>query len=91
MAENTEDKMNVLQLLVSIVDRPAATMSYVGKKPGWAWVMPALLVLVGLVAFSVVTAPLTSELTLRQALTEYCALDTLAMVRLAGHLELGSG
>ena len=41
-------------------------MSYVGKKPGWAWVMPALLILVGLVAFSVVTAPLASELAQRQ-------------------------
>ena len=65
MAENTEGKMNLWQLLVSIIDRPAVTMSYVGKKPGWAWVMPALLVLVGLVVFSVVTAPLTSELALR--------------------------
>ncbi len=66
MAEDTEDRMNLWQLLVSIIDRPAATMSYVGKKPGWAWVTPAFLVLVGLVVFSVVTAPLASELAARQ-------------------------
>ena len=58
MAENSEEKMNVLQLLVSMIDRPAVTMSYVGQKPGWAWLTPAFLVLVGLVVFSVVTAPL---------------------------------
>jgi hypothetical protein len=57
LAENTEEKMNLWQLLISIIDRPAVTMSYVGKKPGWAWVMPALLILVGLAVFSVVTAP----------------------------------
>jgi hypothetical protein len=74
LAENAEEKMNVLQLLISMIDRPAATMSYVGKKPGWAWLTPALLVLVGLVVFSVVTAPLTSELALRQAQQQLASL-----------------
>jgi hypothetical protein len=74
LAENTEDKMNLWQLLVSIIDRPAVTMSYVGRKPGWAWLTPAFLVLVGLVAFSVITAPLTSELALRRIQQEMASL-----------------
>jgi hypothetical protein len=74
LVEDTKDKMNLWQLLVSIIDRPAATMSYVGKKPGWAWVTPALVVLVGLIVFSVVAAPLTSELALRQAQQQLASL-----------------
>jgi hypothetical protein len=87
LAENTEEKMNVLQLLVSIIDRPAVTMSYVGKKPGWAWVMPALLVLVGLVVFSVVTAPLTSELALRQAQQQMASLPAQQAEQAAAQVE----
>ena len=87
MSENTEEKMNILQLLVSIIDRPATTMSYVGKKPGWAWVMPALLVLVGLVAFSVVTAPLTSELALRQAQQQIASLPPQQAEQAAAQIE----
>jgi hypothetical protein len=87
LAENTEEKMNVLQLLVSIIDRPAATMSYAGKKPGWAWVTPALLVLVGLVVFSVVTAPLTSELALRQAQQQVASLPPQQAEEAAAQIE----
>jgi hypothetical protein len=87
LAENTEDKMNVLQLLVSIIDRPAVTMSHMGKKPGWAWVMPALLVLVGLVVFSVVTAPLTSELALRQAQQQLASLPPQQAEQAATQVE----
>ena len=87
MAENTEDKMNLLQLLVSVIDRPAVTMSYVGKKPGWAWVMPALLVLVGLVVFSVVTAPYTSELALRQAQQQLASLPPQQAEQAAAQME----
>jgi hypothetical protein len=87
LAENTEEKMNVLQLLVSIIDRPVVTMSYVGKKPGWAWVMPALLVLVGLVVFSVVTAPLTSELALRQAQQQMASLPAQQAEQAAAQVE----
>jgi hypothetical protein len=87
LAENTEDKMNVLQLLVSVIDRPAATMSYVGKKPGWAWLTPALLILVGLVVFSVVTAPLTSELALRQAQQQMASLPPQQAEQAAAQME----
>jgi len=87
LAENTEGKMNLWQLLVSIIDRPAVTMSYVGKKPGWAWVMPALLVLVGLVVFSVVTAPLTSELALRQAQQQMASLPPQQAEQAAAQVE----
>jgi hypothetical protein len=87
LAENTEEKMNLWQLLVSIIDRPAVTMSYVGKKPGWAWVMPALLVLVGLAVFSVVTAPLTSELALRQAQQQMASLPPQQAEQAAAQLE----
>jgi hypothetical protein len=88
LAENTEEKMNVLQLLVSIIDRPAVTMSYVGKKPGWAWVMPALLVLVGLVAFSEVTAPHDSELTQRQAQQQMASLPPEQAEQIASQIEM---
>jgi hypothetical protein len=87
LAENTEDKMNILQLLVSIIDRPAVTMSYIGKKPGWAWVKPALLVLVGLAVFSVVTAPLTSELALRQAQQQMASLPPQQAEQAAAQVE----
>ena len=87
MVEDTEDKMNLWQLLISIIDRPAATMSYVGKKPGWAWVTPALLVLVGLVAFSVVTAPLTSELALRHAQQQMASLPPQQAEQAAAQIE----
>jgi hypothetical protein len=87
LAENTEPKMNVLQLLVSIIDRPAVTMSHVGKKPGWAWVTPALLVLVGLVVFSVVSAPLTSELALRQAQQQLASLPPQQAEQAAAQME----
>jgi hypothetical protein len=87
LAENTEDKMNLWQLLVSVIDRPAVTMSYVGKKPGWAWVTPALLVLVGLVAFSVVTAPYTSELALRQAQQQLASLPPQQAEQAAAQME----
>jgi len=87
LVEDTEDKMNLWQLLVSIIDRPAATMSYVGKKPGWAWVTPALLVLVGLVAFSVVAAPLTSELALRQAQQQLASLPPQQAEQAAAQIE----
>jgi hypothetical protein len=87
LSENTEEKMNVLQLLVSIIDRPAATMSYVGRKPGWAWVTPALLVLVGLVVFSVVSAPLTSELALRQAQQQLASLPPQQAEQAAAQME----
>ena len=87
MAEDTEDKMNLWQLLISIIDRPAATMSYVGKKPGWAWVMPAFLVLVGLVVFSVVTAPYTSELALRQAQQQMASLPPQQAEQAAAQVE----
>lgn len=87
MAENSEDKMNVLQLLVSIIDRPAVTMRYVGKKPGWAWLMPAFLVLVGLVVFSVVAAPYTSELALRQAQQQMASLPPQQAEEAAAQVE----
>jgi hypothetical protein len=87
LAENTEEKMNVLQLLVSMIDRPAVTMSYVGKKPGWAWLTPALLVLVGLIAFGVVTAPLTSELALRQAQQQLASLPPQQAEQAASQIE----
>ena len=87
MAENTEDKMNLLQLLVSVIDRPAVTMSHVGKKPGWAWVMPALLVLVGLAVFSVVTAPMTSELALRQVQQQMASLPPQQAEQAAAQVE----
>ena len=87
MAENSEDRMNVLQLLIGIIDRPAVTMSFVGKKPGWAWVTPAFLVLVGLVAFSVVTAPLTSELALRQAQQQLTSLPPQQAEQAAAQME----
>jgi hypothetical protein len=87
LAENTEEKMNVLQLLVSTIDRPAVTMSYVGQKPGWAWVTPALLVLVGLVAFSVVTAPYASELALRQAQQQMASLPPQQAEQAAAQVE----
>ncbi len=87
MAENTEDKMNLWQLLVGIIDRPATTMSYVGKKPGWAWLTPALLILVGLVVFSVVTAPLTSELALRQAQQQLASLPPQQAEQAATQVE----
>ncbi|HID62948.1 MAG TPA: YIP1 family protein [Anaerolineae bacterium] len=87
MAEDTEDKMNPGQLLVGIIDRPATTMSYVGKRPGWAWVTPALLVLVGLAVFSVVTAPLTSELALRQAQQQMASLPPQQAEQAAAQLE----
>lgn len=87
MSENTEEKMNVLQLLVSIIDRPATTMSYVGKKPGWAWLTPALLVLVGLVAFSVASAPVTSELALRQAQQQMASLPPQQAEQAAAQVE----
>jgi hypothetical protein len=87
LAENTEEKMSLWQLLVSIIDRPAVTMSYVGKKPGWAWVMPALLVLVGLVVFSVVTAPLTSELARRQAQQQMASLPPQQAEQAAAQVE----
>ena len=87
MAEDTEDKMNLWQLLISIIDRPAVTMSYVGKKPGWAWVTPALLVLVGLAVFSVVTAPLTSELALRQAQRQLASLPPQQAEQAAAQIE----
>lgn len=87
MAEDTEDKMNLWQLLVSIIDRPAATMSYVGKKPGWAWLTPALLVLVGLAVFSVVAAPLTSELALRQAQQQMAGLPPQQAEQAAAQVE----
>ncbi len=87
MAEDTEEKMNVLQLLVSIIDRPATTMSYVGKKPGWTWVTPALLVLVGLVVFSVVTAPYTSELAMRQAQQQMASLPPQQAEQAAAQIE----
>jgi hypothetical protein len=79
--------MNLWQLLVSIIDRPAATMSYVGKKPGWAWVTPAFLVLVGLVVFSVVTAPLASELALRQAQQQMASLPPQQAEQAATQIE----
>jgi len=87
LAEDTGDKMNLWQLFVSIVDRPAVTMSYVGKKPGWAWVTPALLVLVGLAVFSVVTAPLTSELALRQAQQQIASLPPQQAEQAAAQME----
>jgi hypothetical protein len=87
LAENTEDKMNLWQLLVSIIDRPAVTMSYVGKKPGWAWLTPAFLVLVGLVAFSVITAPLTSELALRRIQQEMASLPPQQAEQAAAQIE----
>jgi hypothetical protein len=87
LAEDTEDRMNLWQLLVSIIDRPAVTMSYVGKKPGWAWVTPALLVLVGLVAFSLVTAPHTSELALRQAQQQMASLPPQQAEQAAAQVE----
>jgi len=87
LSEDTEDKMNLWQLLVSIIDRPAATMSHVGKKPGWAWVTPALLVLVGLVVFSVVTAPYTSELALRQAQQQMASLPPQQAEQAATQIE----
>jgi hypothetical protein len=87
LAEDTKDKMNVLQLLVSIIDRPAVTMSYVGEKPGWAWLTPALLVLVGLVVFSVVTAPYTSELALRQAQQQVASLPPQQAEQAAAQME----
>ena len=87
MAEDTEDKMNLWQLLVSIIDRPATTMSYVGKKPGWAWITPALLVLVGLAVFSVVAAPYTSELALRQAQQQMASLPPQQAEQAAAQVE----
>jgi hypothetical protein len=87
LSENTKNKMNVLQLLVSMIDRPAVTMSYVGKKPGWAWVTPALLVLVGLVVFSVAAAPLTSELALRQAQQQMASLPPQQAEQAAAQVE----
>jgi hypothetical protein len=87
LAENTEDKMNLWQLLVSIIDRPAVTMSYVGRKPGWAWLTPAFLVLVGLVAFSVITAPLTSELALRRIQQEMASLPPQQAEQAAAQVE----
>jgi hypothetical protein len=87
LAEDTEDRMNLWQLLVSIIDRPAATMSYVGKKPGWAWVTPAFLVLVGLVVFSVVTAPLTSELALRQVQEQMASMPPQQAEQMANQIE----
>lgn len=87
MAENTEDRMNLLQLLVSIIDRPAVTMRHVGKKPGWAWLMPALLALVGLVVFSIAAAPLTSELALRQAQQQMASLPPQQAEQMANQIE----
>jgi hypothetical protein len=87
LAEDIEDKMNLWQLLASIIDRPATTMSYVGKKPGWAWVVPAFLVLVGLVVFSVVTAPYTSELALRQAQQQMANLPPQQAEQAAAQIE----
>ena len=87
MAEDTQDKMNLWQLLVGIIDRPAVTMRYVGKKPGWAWLTPALLVLVGLAVFSVVTAPYTSELALRQAQQQMASLPPQQAEQAAAQME----
>jgi len=87
LAEDTEDKMNLWQLLVSIIDRPAATMSYVGKKPDWAWVTPALLVLVGLAVFSIVTAPLASELALRQVQQQMVSMPPEQAEQMANQVE----
>jgi hypothetical protein len=87
LAEDTEDRMNLWQLLVSIIDRPAATMSYVGKKPGWAWVAPAFLVLVGLAVSSVVTAPHTSELLLRRIQQEMASLPPQQAEQAATQIE----
>jgi len=87
LSEDIEDRMNPWQLLVSMIDRPAVTMRYVGKKPGWAWLTPALLVLVGLVVFSVVTAPLTSELALRQAQQQMTSLPPQQAEQAAAQIE----
>jgi hypothetical protein len=87
LVEDTADRMNLWQLLVSIIDRPAVTMSYMGKKPGWAWVTPALLVLVGLIVFSVVAAPLTSELALRQAQQQLASLPPQQAEQAAAQME----
>ena len=88
MAEDTEDRMNLWQLLVSIIDRPATTMSYVGKKPGWSWVLPALLVLVGLAVFSVVAAPHTSELALRRLQQRMASLPPQQAEQMASQIEM---
>jgi hypothetical protein len=49
--------------------------------------MPALLVLVGLVVFSVVTAPLTSELALRQAQQQMASLPPQQAEQAAAQME----
>ncbi len=87
MVEDTENRMTLGQLLVSIVDRPATVMSYVGKKPGWAWVTPALLILIGLAVFSVVTAPHASKLALRQAQQQMASLPPQQAEEAAAQLE----
>jgi hypothetical protein len=79
--------MNLWQLLVSMIDRPAVTMSTVGRKPGWAWLTPALLVLVGLAVFSVVAAPYTSELALRQAQQRMASLPPQQAEQAAAPME----
>jgi len=79
--------MNLWQLFVSIIDRPAVTMSYVGKKPGWAWVAPAFLVLVGLAVFSVVTAPLASELAQRQVQQQMASVPPQQAEQMANQIE----
>lgn len=87
MAENSEERMNAAQLLVSMVDRPATTLSYVGQKPGWAWITPALLALVALVVFNIASAPLTSQLALRQAQQQLASLPPQQAEQAAAQME----
>lgn len=53
-----DEKKSLWQLVWGVIDRPAATLRYVAEHPRWLWLAPALLVLIGLVVYSVVAAPL---------------------------------
>ncbi len=52
------EKKSLWQLVWGIIDRPAETLRYVAQHPRWLWLAPAVLMLIGLVIYSAVAAPL---------------------------------
>jgi len=80
--------MNTAQLLISMIDRPATTLSYVGQKPGWAWITPALLALVVLVVLNIASAPLISQLALRRVQQQMAGLPPQQAEQMAGQIEM---
>lgn len=58
--------MSVWKALVNIIDRPRATLQALGSQPRHRWILPLILVIIGAICFSVVTAPYAEQEAIKQ-------------------------